>query len=124
MSLDVVEIALDRLTDWSTFEKLASEIMRDEGYPDIRPLGGVHDGGEDAAVERYFEATGRRFRVVFQYTLRSDVSVKLDDTIRRLETSGAQFQKLVIVTSAQISSETQAALRRRAREARFGAGYL
>lgn len=115
MSLDLIEIALDQFTDWPKFEKLASEIMRDEGYPDIRPLGGVHDGGQDAVVERFFEAEGKRMRVIFQFTLRSDVAAKVHETIKRLDERGTMFQKLVVVTRAQISSETQDAVRKEAK---------
>ncbi len=113
MSLDLVEIAIDRFTDWVTFEKLASEIMRDEGYPDIKPLGGVHDGGQDASVERFFVSDGKRMRVVFQFSLRSDVAAKIQETIARLQQLGTPFQKLVLATPAQISAETQQGLKRR-----------
>ena len=35
MSLDIIEIALDYLTGHAEFEKLAAEIMRDEGFSNI-----------------------------------------------------------------------------------------
>ncbi len=35
MSVDIVEIAFDNMTVHQQFEKLASEVMRDEGYPNI-----------------------------------------------------------------------------------------
>jgi hypothetical protein len=54
MSVDIVEIALDNMTGHQQFEKLASEVMRDEGYPNIKPLGGVADAGKDAVQESYF----------------------------------------------------------------------
>ncbi|MCI0370678.1 MAG: hypothetical protein L0214_04685, partial [candidate division NC10 bacterium] len=112
MSLDLVEIALDQFTDWVRFEKLAAEIMRDEGYPDIKPLGGVHDAGQDAVVERFFYSVGRRMRIVFQFTLRPDVAAKVQETIKRLDDADTAFQKLVIVTPAQISSERQQTIKK------------
>ena len=45
MGFDIVEIALDYMTDAVRFEKLAAEVMRREGYHDIKPLGGVADPG-------------------------------------------------------------------------------
>ncbi len=114
MSIDLVEIALGRFTDWAAFEKLASEVMRSEGYPDIKPLGGSRDSGQDAIVERLYSSEGKRMRVVFQYTLRTDVTAKMQETIKRLDASGVVFQKLVIVTPAQISTETQQAIIRKA----------
>ena len=115
MSLDLIEIALEQFTDWEKFEKLASEVMRDEGYPDIRPLGGFHDGGQDALVERFFASEGKRMRVAFQFTLRTDVAAKVRETIKRLDDRGTIFHKLVIVTRAKISSETQEAIRKQAK---------
>lgn len=112
MSLDLIEIALERFTDWATFEKLASEVMRDEGYPDIKPLGGIHDAGQDAVVERLYYSEGKRLRVVFQFTLRTDVPAKIRDTIRTLDERGIPYQKLVIVTRAQLSVEAQEATRK------------
>lgn len=115
MNLDLIEIALDHFTDWATFEKLASEVMRDEGYPDIRPLGGIHDSGQDAVAERFFYSERKRLRVVFQFTLRSDVAGKIQETIKRLDARGIPYQKLVIVTSAVISTESQEAAKKQAK---------
>ncbi|HEX7621274.1 MAG TPA: hypothetical protein VF359_08755 [Anaerolineales bacterium] len=58
MSLDLVEIGLNYLTDSSTFEKLASEVMREEGYHDIKPLGGVYDQGQDAFQDKFYYSKG------------------------------------------------------------------
>lgn len=83
MSVDIVEIALDKITDHRQFEKLASEIMRDEGYPNIKPLGGVADSGQDAVQESFFLSEGRN-RVVFQYTLQECLVGKIDETVNKL----------------------------------------
>jgi hypothetical protein len=65
MNLDIVEIGLNYITDDFAFEKLASEVMREEGYHDIRPLGGVSDQGQDAFQDRFYQREGRT-RTVFQ----------------------------------------------------------
>ena len=59
MSLDIIEYALDNLTDWALFEKLACEILRFEGFPDIKPLGGSKDLGLDAEVTRHYHHVKR-----------------------------------------------------------------
>jgi len=106
MGLDIIEIALDGLTDHVEFEKLASEIMRGEGYPSIKPLGGVADMARDAIQESYFFSE-RRTRVVFQYTLQEYVSGKIEDTIAKLSANNIDYHELVIVTRTGISTERQ-----------------
>ncbi len=107
MSLDIVEIALDSITDYVGFEKLASEIMRDEGYPNIKPLGGTGDEGQDAIHESLFLDEGRII-TVFQYTIqRTNLSGKVGDTIDKLQETGIDFHLLVLVTPNKISSESQ-----------------
>ena len=54
MSLDAIELALDRMTDFTGFERLATELMYLEGWYDIKPLGGTGDMGQDAVSERFF----------------------------------------------------------------------
>ena len=50
MSFDAIELALDRMTDFVAFERLATEVMYLEGWYDIRPLGGPADQGQDASL--------------------------------------------------------------------------
>lgn len=106
MSLDIIEIALDELTDHADFEKLASEIMRDEGYPNIKPLGGVADDAQDAIQESFFISEGR-IRVVFQYTLQENLASKFKETASKLKKAGINYQELVIVTPRKITSDRQ-----------------
>lgn len=116
MSLDIVEIALDGLSDHVDFEKLASEIMRDEGYPSIKPLGGVVDEGQDAIEETCFLSEGRT-RVVFQYTLQQYLPGKVEDTIASLSKAGIEYHELVIVTPRSISTKRQSTMIRDVRKA-------
>lgn len=107
MSLDIIEIALDSITDHVMFEKLASEIMRDEGYPNIKPLGGTGDEGQDATHESIFLNEGRTI-TVFQYTIqRGKLLSKMKDTIDKLQKAGADFHVLALVTPHTISAESQ-----------------
>jgi hypothetical protein len=115
MNLDIVEIGLNFMTDGIAFEKLASEVMREEGYHDIRPLGGVDDQGQDAFQDRFYEREGRT-RTVFQYTLEDYVEGKLRDTVTKLEKNDIEYATLVIVTPIQLSSDRQSKLKKLARE--------
>jgi hypothetical protein len=115
MNLDIVEIALDYMTDGFAFEKLASEVMRSEGYHDIRLLGGVNDLGQDAIQDRFYYREGRS-RVVFQYTLEDYLAGKLRDTVAKLDQNGVSYTELIIVTPLKLSSERQHNLKQIARE--------
>ncbi|MEE9552807.1 MAG: hypothetical protein V3W18_00810 [candidate division Zixibacteria bacterium] len=106
MSLDIVEIALDNMTDFNDFEKLASEIMRDEGYPEIIPLGGKSDLGRDAIEERFLRCDSK-ILTVFQYTLQLNISLKIKETIEKLAEADISFGELVIVTPRKISTQRQ-----------------
>jgi hypothetical protein len=116
MSIDLVRIALAYFTDWARFESLATEMMRDMGYADIKPLGGQKDGGKDAVVERYYSHAGKRIRTVFQFTLRKEVLTKIRETIERLTETKVEYEKLVIVTTTSLSAERQNEARKVARK--------
>ena len=97
MALDIVEIALNSMTDAFGFEKLAAEVMHGEGYHDIKLLGGVGDLGQDAVQDRFYYREGR-VRIVFQFTLEDYIAGKLRDTAEKLERNRVEFSELVIVT--------------------------
>jgi len=115
MGIDIVEIALDSITDGFAFEQLASEVMRDEGYHDIKPLGGVGDLGEDATQDRIYHREGR-IHTVFQYTLQDYIAGKIRDTVEKLTKHEVEFSELVIVTPVRLSPERQRDLKKTGRE--------
>ena len=114
--VDIVDIALDRLTDFTAFEKLACEVLRDEGYPDIKPLGGMHDSGRDAILERFYSNESRRSTVVFQITTQETIESKLSETIKKLDEADIRYNQLTLISSHSLSASRQDALKRRARE--------
>lgn len=111
MGLDIVEIALDYLTDFVEFEKIASEIMRDEGYTNIKPLGGVADKGRDAISESFHVSEGRSI-TVFQYTLEENIRGKVKDTVKKLNDYNIEFNELVIVVPHQLTTKRQDQMKR------------
>ena len=114
MSLDAIELALDRMTDYTAFERLATELMYLEGWYDIKPLGGTADMGQDAVSERFFDQAASQ-RTVFQYTLQHYLPGKVKATIEKLRANNIAFFELIVVTPHSISSETQIKMRRAAR---------
>ena len=115
MSSDIVEIALDKFTDGFLFEKLACEIMRDEGYHDIKRVGTSGDFGMDATEDILYEQQGP-YRTIFQFTLEDYVLGKLRDTIKKLRENAVDFQELVLVARSSLSPYRQENLRKTARK--------
>jgi len=113
--LDMINIALDYFTDDKLFESLASEIMRDEGYPNINPIGGLNDMGVDAAQDKFYLHEGRS-RIVFQYTLQEYLCDKINETIKKLAKHDISYHELVIVSKRSISAERQRSLIETARK--------
>lgn len=115
MSSDIVEIALAKFTDGSLFEKLACEIMRDEGYHDIKRIGTSGDFGMDAAEDVFYDQRGP-YKTIFQFTLEDYVLGKLRDTVEKLRRNEIDFQELVLVTRSSLSPRRQENLRKTARK--------
>ena len=114
MSFDAIELALDRITDFIEFERLATELMYLDGWYDIKPLGGTADMGQDAVSERFFTQAASQ-RTVFQYTLQQYLPGKVTATIEKLRANDVHFFELIVVTPHSISSETQIKMQRSAR---------
>ena len=114
MSFDAIELALDRMTDFVAFERLATDVMYLEGWYDIRPLGGPADQGQDAASERFFGQAHSQ-RTIFQYTLQQYLPGKVTTTIEKLRANDIDFFELIVVTPHSVSSETQTKMQRTAR---------
>ena len=115
MSNDIVELAIDQFTDGTLFEKIAAEVMRDEGYHNIRRLGGSNDFGMDA-VQDVIYAQDDPAKIIFQFTLEDYVLGKLRDTIEKLRANSIEFTELVVVTAVKLSTERQENVRTTARK--------
>ena len=105
--VDIVNIALDTLTDFTDFEKLACEVLHNTGFQDIKPLGGVADSGQDAVVERFYFRKKKWTRIVFQITTQETIDSKLRQTIERLEKCGIEYTELHLVTSRNLTTAKQ-----------------
>jgi len=101
--MDIIDFALDKFTDYTKFEQLASEILRNEGYPNIKPLGGVYDYGQDAIVENLYQNAAER--IVFQFSIEKKTYKKIIDTIDKLKTNEVQFSFVVYVTTIKLTTK-------------------
>lgn len=100
--MDLLELLLDNYTDFSKFERLATEIMTLEGYGTIKPIGGVYDEGVDAEVAKYFKDETET--IVFQFTIQDSIGSKITDTIAKLQKNNISFQQLIIVTKNEVNN--------------------
>jgi hypothetical protein len=62
---------LDTEIDDRSFERLCTDLLFRNGYPDIIPYGGSHDRGRDAEVNRHkrMSSSGEPVFLLFQYSL-------------------------------------------------------
>lgn len=102
MSADPIIYCLERLTDYVEYEKLCCALLAHHAeYPDLIPMGGVHDGGRDAVVIHYStdELTG------FAFSVRADWLQKFKQDAKRLrETQGEKVKAFVYVSTNDVSA--------------------
>lgn len=113
---DLVERALDSAIDWTTFEKLAFEILTNDDLPRLRRLGGRADQGADAVQEAFYQDQSH-LEVVVQVTSERGQVAKLRKTLKRLQDERLTFSTLVIVYQQAVSSSTRRNLQAEARTA-------
>jgi hypothetical protein len=98
----IIEIALNKYTDFNKFEEIATRILNDEGYESIHAIGGIADKGVDGEEIRYYHDGTKR--TVFQYSLDKRNRQKIIDTIEKLKENKINFESLVFVTVNQINN--------------------
>lgn len=113
MSYDFIEIALEKYTDFSLFERLATEIMHSYGFSTITSLGGSWDEGQDAIEVRHYTCESS-IKTVFQYSLQENVAGKITNTLEKLKKNGIEYDKLIIVTNRVFTAQQHIRLRQKA----------
>jgi hypothetical protein len=117
--MDIIEYALDQITDYSSFERLAVDILYQEGHHNIRPLGGVGDRGQDAIEEHTYISEVDSYLVVFQFTIQDRIQEKVDSTITKLNSNNIKYNMLYMVCPQEVSSDLQLKLRDKYEKLRF-----
>lgn len=102
---NVVLWSLDHM-DGSNFEKLCTDLMSRSGYPDIIPVGGMHDRGRDAQAIRY-TSSGEKQVILFQFSLNKSWNKKLSDEIKKIRDNKRQVTSFVFVTSQTVTGAAQ-----------------
>lgn len=93
--------ALDNELDPRHFERLCTDLLSREGYPQIVPVGGVHDRGRDAELtEANGVIAGRTF---FQYSVQENWEHKLASELEKVRNNGHDITDFVYVTSRAVT---------------------
>jgi len=90
---------LENLTDYNEFERLCTDLMAQEGYPSIEPLGGFSDKGRDAI---HVNKGGRK--TIFAYSVRENWRVKLSEDATKINRHAHQCDELVFMTTSGFSA--------------------
>ena len=112
MTADPIVYCLERLTDYAQFERLATDLMAGTDFPEIEPLGGSGDGGQDALHVHRKEGTVR----VFAYSVRHDWKTKLRQDCRRIAEAKHRLDEVVFVSTRAISVQRREELRTEIRD--------
>lgn len=99
MGANPIIYCLDNLTDYSEFERLATDLMVYQGYSGIEPLGGFSDKGRDAL---YVSVNGKT--TIFAYSVRENWRVKLSEDATKIKKHGHPCDELVFVTTSNYSA--------------------
>lgn len=110
--MDLIEIGVDHFTDANLFEKLATEVLYNEGYFDIKPMPGGNDFGQDAIEDKFFELNDKGQRIIFQFSLQEKPKGKIIKTINRIKECKIDFTELIYVTNRTITGEVQQDLKK------------
>ena len=105
--------SLDKLdpTQWRYFEWLATVFLSDE-FPNLRPVAAMSgDGGADAMLFELEDDPS----VILQFSVRKDISAKVEETCNRIKVTHPSAQVLIYVTNQQIGSDS-VSLRKKVRE--------
>ena len=106
MAADLIVYCLEKLTDYAQFERMGHDVMAQQGYPQIEPLGSFKDKGRDAIhVSR---ADGKT--TIFAYSVQEDWKKKLERDTRKIKKHGHTCDELVFLcTATYTASERDAA---------------
>lgn len=109
MSIDLVRMQLARPIDWTIVEEIAYEVLSQDDFPDLRPLGGVKDGGIDAQQTAFYD-DGTRTNAIVQVTSQEQQAKKFIDTVKRLRGLKTEFTLLVMVFRGTVDTSVKTPL--------------
>ncbi|PIQ25557.1 hypothetical protein COW36_21170 [bacterium (Candidatus Blackallbacteria) CG17_big_fil_post_rev_8_21_14_2_50_48_46] len=101
MASNLTTYCLEKLTDYSEFERFCSDLMIREGFPNLIPLGGSKDKGRDAIHYTVSE----NITTIFAYSVIEDWQAKLRSDARKIHNHDHSCDQLVFLTTSKVQSE-------------------
>ena len=98
---------IDNEMDGSRFERLCTDLLFREGFKDIIPIGGTHDGGRDAEIRRCKGIRSTGGVTFFQYSLEKNWRNKLERELKKVYAKGHEINFYVFVTSQRATGESR-----------------
>ncbi|NTX51132.1 hypothetical protein [Myxococcus sp. CA039A] len=83
------------------FEVFANRFLASD-FPDLRPVGGIHDGGRDAFLHQSTELPD----VFVQHSVTQDWIKKINSTVKTLQENGHTVRELIYCTNQEIQKRT------------------
>ena len=100
MAADPLIYCLKELTDYDQFERLCHDLMANEGFPNLEPIGGSQDKGRDA-IE--VGSNGKRTSI-FAYSVREDWLKKLKEDAGKVKKHGHKCNQFVFLATERITA--------------------
>jgi hypothetical protein len=99
ISAERLGVALDQIkpTDGAVWEAFANSFLSSE-FPQLRPVGGIHDAGRDAFL---YEADGEP-GVYIQHSTQETFETKIRNTLETLQKNGFQPKQLIYCSPRDI----------------------
>ena len=100
VSNDLFEVALSKVSGFE-FENFACAFMAVLDGRSFIPMGGVHDGGADGALDKEMYQT-ESTNIFYQMTIQADYKAKIKQTVKRLREFSRNPRVIYYVTSKTI----------------------
>ncbi len=107
---DVIQLALAGEVDWSRFEQVVNEILRNDDLPAIRKIGGGADRGLDGIQEAFFDGAVKS-AVAIQVTSQKSQKLKVANTLTKLAKLDRVPEQLIVVFRDDCSAATRKNIR-------------
>jgi len=110
-NIDMIELALSAPIDWGKFESIVYDLLVEDGYPQLRKLGGRGDHGLDSFEEAFYSHKSSLLEVAVQITSQKTQKVKVADTLAKLRKYEIEPRTLIMVFRDECAAGTMRSIK-------------